>query len=105
VNVTARHEAPHTDLPGERAVRVGAVLFGLGVVGVLCVLVPFFLGRQDAPLWTTLLASLLPVGLGVALAGLLRAARANRRAARAERRAAAREQRAAAREQRAAVRR
>ena len=75
--------------PGERAVRVGAWLFGLGFVGVLLVLVPFFLGRDDAPLWTTLLASLLPVGLGIALAGLLRGARANRRAARRARRAAA----------------
>jgi O-antigen/teichoic acid export membrane protein len=73
---------------GERAVQVGAVLFGLGFVGVLCVLVPFFLGRDDAPLWTTLLASLLPVGLGVALGGLLRGARANRRAARRAQRTA-----------------
>ena len=81
--------APDAPLPGERAVRVGAVLFALGVVGVLCVLVPFFLGRNDAPLWTTLLASLLPVGLGIALTGILRAARANRRAARRARRAAA----------------
>ncbi len=81
---------PDAPLPGERAVRVGAALFGLGVVGVLCVLVPFFLGRDDAPLWTTLLASLLPLGLGIALTGILRAARANRRAARRARRAAAR---------------
>lgn len=80
--VTARHVAPDAPLPGERAVRVGAVLFGLGVVGVLLVLVPFFFGRADAPLWTTLLASLLPLGLGIALSGLLRAARTNRRAAR-----------------------
>jgi O-antigen/teichoic acid export membrane protein len=82
--------APDAARPGERAVRVGAVLFAVGVVGVLFVLVPFFLGRDDAPLWTTLLASLLPVGLGVALGGLLRAARANRRAARRARRAARR---------------
>ena len=81
--------APDAPRPGERAVRAGAALFGLGVVGVLCVLVPFFFGRDDAPLWTTLLASLLPVGLAVALGGLLRAARANRRAARRARRAAA----------------
>jgi VIT1/CCC1 family predicted Fe2+/Mn2+ transporter len=71
--------------PGELLVRAGAVLFGLGVVGVLVVVVPFLLGRDDAPLWTTLLASLLPVGLGLALLGLLRGARARRRAARRER--------------------
>ena len=65
--------------PGERLVRLGALLFGLGVLGILAVVVPFLLGRDDAPLWTTLLASLLPVGLGVALLGLLRGARTRRR--------------------------
>ena len=56
----------------------GSLLFGLGIVGVLLVVVPFLLGRDDAPLWTTLLASLLPVGLGLSLLGLLRGARRRR---------------------------
>lgn len=73
----SRHAAP--DQPGAGLVRAGAVLFGVGVLGVLAVLVPFLLGREDAPLWTTLVASLLPVGLGLALLGLLRGARARRR--------------------------
>lgn len=77
--MTARHAAPQAPQPGERLVRVGAVLFALGVLGVLVVVVPFLLGRDDAPLWTTLLASLLPVGLGLALLGLLRGARSRRR--------------------------
>ena len=77
--MTARHAAPAQTAPGERLVRAGAVLFGLGVLGVLAVVVPFLLGRDDAPLWTTLVASLLPVGLGLALLGLLRAARTRRR--------------------------
>ena len=77
--MTARHAAPAQPAPGERLVRAGALLFGLGVLGVLAVVVPFLLGREDAPLWSTLLASLLPVGLGVALLGLLRAARSRRR--------------------------
>lgn len=81
--MTGRH-AGTTRLPGDAMVRAGALLFGLGVVGVLIVVVPFLLGRDDAPLWTTLLASLLPVGLGLALLGLLRGARARRRAARRE---------------------
>lgn len=76
--MTGRHVGS-TRLPGEGLVRAGALLFGLGVVGVLVVVVPFLLGRDDAPLWTTLLASLLPVGLGLALLGLLRGARARRR--------------------------
>lgn len=75
--MTARHAASAG--AGDRLVRVGALLFGLGVVGVLLVVVPFLLGNDDAPLWTTLLASLLPVGLGVALLGLLRGARNRRR--------------------------
>jgi VIT1/CCC1 family predicted Fe2+/Mn2+ transporter len=75
--VTARHAAGSA--PGDRLVRAGALVFGLGVLGVLAVVVPFLLGRADAPLWTTLLASLLPVGLGLALLGLLRGARARRR--------------------------
>ena len=75
--MTARHAAP--DTPGSGLVRAGAVLFGVGVLGVLAVVVPFLLGRDDAPLWTTLVASLLPVGLGLALLGLLRGARARRR--------------------------
>ncbi len=59
--------------------RAGAVVFGAGVVGVLLAVVPFFFGRQDAPSWTALTASLLPVGLGIALGGLLRGARSRRR--------------------------
>jgi VIT1/CCC1 family predicted Fe2+/Mn2+ transporter len=80
--VPARHAAPDDPRPGERLVRAGALLFALGAIGALAVVVPFFLGRADAPLWATLLASLLPLGLGVALVGLLRGARAGRRAAR-----------------------
>lgn len=78
--MTARHAAPSAPQPGERLVRAGALVFGAGVLGVLAVLVPYLLGRGDAPLWSTLLASLMPVGLGLALLGLLRGARARRRA-------------------------
>jgi uncharacterized protein (DUF983 family) len=72
-------------------VRVGAVLFVLGIVGILVVLGSYFSGSRDVPLWMTLLASVGPFGLAIALLGLLHGARANRRAAkraaRAERRA------------------
>ena len=74
-----RHAAPDDPRPGEGLVRVGAVVFAVGVVGVLVAVVPFFFGREDAPSWTALTASLLPVGLGIALLGLLRGARARRR--------------------------
>ena len=77
--MSGRHAAPDDPRPGERLVRAGAVVFGVGVLGVLLAVVPFLLGRDDAPTWTALLASLLPVGLGVALLGLLRGARSRRR--------------------------
>lgn len=80
--MTARHAATESRQPGDRLVRLGAVVFGLGVVGVLVVMASFLLGSQNASLWSTLLASLLPLGLGLSLLGLLRGARARRRAAR-----------------------
>jgi VIT1/CCC1 family predicted Fe2+/Mn2+ transporter len=73
-----RHEAPDDPRPGEGLVRAGAVVFAIGVVGVLLAVVPFFFGRSDAPSWTALTASLLPVGLGIALVGLLLGARSRR---------------------------
>ena len=76
--MSRRHAASGSPRPGDGLVRAGAVLFGLGVLGVLAVLVPFLLGREDAPLWTTLVASLLPVGLALSLLGLLRGARSRR---------------------------
>jgi hypothetical protein len=79
--MTARHAAPRSRAPGDGLVRAGALLFAVGVLGVLAVVVPFLLGREDAPLWSTLLASLLPVGLGLALLGLLRGDGTGRRAA------------------------
>jgi len=74
-----RHAAPDDPRPGDGLVRVGAAVFALGLVGVLLAVVPFFFGRQDAPSWTALTASLLPVGLGLALVGLLLSARSRRR--------------------------
>ena len=62
---------------GDRLVRVGAGVFALGVVGVLLVVVPFFLGHNNPPLALSLLALLLPVGLGLALTGLLVGARSH----------------------------
>lgn len=61
--------------PGELLVRAGAVVFGVGVLAVLAVVVPFFFGSDDRPTWLNLVALLLPVGLGLALLGLLRGTR------------------------------
>jgi len=75
------HAAPDQPLPGDRLVRAGAVVFALGVLDLLLVVVPFFLGRTDAPLALALGTLLMPVGLGLALSGLLRSARRGRRSA------------------------
>ena len=73
------HTAPQRPEPGDRLVRVGAVVFAVGLLAALVVVVPFFFGRTDAALGLTLATLLMPIGLGVALSGLLRAARRGRR--------------------------
>lgn len=63
--------------PGARLVRVGALVFLLGLAAVVGVVVPFFLGgHRNSPLGLNLAAALLlPLGLGLALLGVYRAAR------------------------------
>lgn len=80
--MTPRHAAPSSSAPGETLVRIGAVVFVLGVVAVVVAVVPSVLSGDPARLSLILAAgTLLPVGLGVALVGLLRAARTGRRTA------------------------
>jgi VIT1/CCC1 family predicted Fe2+/Mn2+ transporter len=56
-------------------------VFLVGVVAVLVAVVPFFFGHENWPLPLNVAAGVLPpLGLGLALAGLLRAGRARRRA-------------------------
>ncbi len=85
MTVPGRHSAPEQRLPGERMVPVGAVVFLVGVVAAVATFVPFLLdqGRGEPPTWLVVSTSvLLPLGLAIALLGLLRGARARRRAAR-----------------------
>ena len=72
----ARHAAPDAPRPGERLVRAGAVVFLSGLLAVVATMVPYLLDAR--PPRTAVLAGalLLPVGLGTALIGLLRGARA-----------------------------
>jgi peptidoglycan/LPS O-acetylase OafA/YrhL len=69
--------------PGDGLIRAGAVVFGIGLVAILVVVLPFFFGKENWPLPFNLAAGVLPpLGLALALAGLVRAgrwtARANR---------------------------
>jgi lipopolysaccharide export LptBFGC system permease protein LptF len=69
------HIAPEQRQPGERLVRIGAVVFTVGLLAAVLVVVPFFFGRSNASLPLTLGTLLMPAGLGLALSGLLRGAR------------------------------
>lgn len=76
--------AKSSDQAGDRLIRVGVVVFALGALAILADVVPFFLGHADQPLALNFGTYLAPVGLGLALGGLLRSARAEHRRARAE---------------------
>ncbi len=73
------HIGPDPARPGDLLVRTGAVIFTIGLLAAVLVVVPFFFGRTDAPLELALATLLMPVGLGVALSGLLWSARRGRR--------------------------
>ena len=67
--------------PGDRLVHTGLVLFAVGLICTLVTFGPFFFGADDRPLALNLGALLAPAGFGLALAGLVRQARASQRAA------------------------
>lgn len=62
--------------PGDRLVQVGAALFGLGFAAIVVVFVLFLLGDDGVPAVLAIACLLAPLGVAVALAGLLRQARA-----------------------------
>lgn len=75
--VTATRERRRTPRP----VRVGLVLFALGLAFITADITPFFFGSHNRPLWLNLGCLLAPVGFGVAVWTALRAGRAEQRAA------------------------
>lgn len=60
-------------------VRVGVLVFALGLVAVAVIFAMFAAGAHDLPLWLNLGAMLAPVGFGLALLGLFRQARRSSR--------------------------
>ncbi len=60
----------------DRWVRIGGIVFLVGVVAVLAAVLPFFFGVRNWPLALNLVAGLMPpLGVAISLWGLLRAAR------------------------------
>jgi hypothetical protein len=57
--------------PGDRLVVAGALLFAVGLVATVATVTPFLVGADPLPVAAYLLAGLAPLGLGVALLGLL----------------------------------
>ena len=85
--MTARHASADRSRPGDGLVRAGAVVFAVGLVAVVLSVVPSVLSGDPARLPLVVVAgSLLPLGFGIALLGLLRGARTGRRDAARRRR-------------------
>lgn len=69
-----RHARTRSRRRGDLLVRSGAAVFIVGLLGVLVMVASFFLQVQP-PLALDVVATLTPVGLALALVGLLRGAR------------------------------
>lgn len=68
-------------VPASRAVRIGLVLFVLGIGFVVADVTPFFVDVHDRPLWLNLWCLLAPLGFGIAIWAGLRAGREEQREA------------------------
>jgi hypothetical protein len=68
-------------LASSRAVRLGLVLFVLGVVFIVADVIPFFVDDHNRPLWLNLGCLLAPIGFGVAMWAGFRGGREDQRAA------------------------
>jgi hypothetical protein len=71
--------------PGDRLIRVGAVVFFIGAVATLVTVAPFLLGTTPFPAYMFGLSMFMGLGFLLAGAGVLRSVAAGRRQARAER--------------------
>ena len=63
------------------SVSAGFAVFGIGLLFLLATVLPYFFGSDNRPLWLNLGCLLVPVGVAIAVAGAVRAGRAEQRAA------------------------
>lgn len=66
--------------PGDRLIRIGAIVFFVGAAATLVTVAPLFLGTTPFPTYMYLLSMLMGAGFLVAGAGVLRSVAAGRRA-------------------------
>ncbi|TQK45374.1 hypothetical protein FBY35_6935 [Streptomyces sp. SLBN-118] len=67
--------------PGDRLVRVGAIVFMVGAVATLITVAPLFLGTEPFPPIAYAVCMLMGAGFLIAAAGVLRSIAAQRRQA------------------------
>ncbi|MER6157372.1 hypothetical protein ABT147_17800 [Streptomyces sp. NPDC001868] len=73
---------PNSAEPGDRLIRVGAIVFIVGAVATLVTVAPLFLGTTPFPTFMFVLSMLMGVGFLIAGAGVLQSVAAGRRRAR-----------------------
>jgi hypothetical protein len=66
---------------GPRSVRVGLVLFVIGLIFIAVDVLPFFFDHHNTPLWLNLSCLLAPFGFGMAIWSGIAAGRTEQRAA------------------------
>lgn len=66
----------------DRLTRIGVVLWAVGGLAAAVIVGAYLVGLRPPGTWAYLVAMLMPVGLGLVLAGLLGAARARARSRR-----------------------
>jgi hypothetical protein len=66
------------------SVRIGFILFAVGLVFLVTTVVPFFFHDHNRPVWLNVGCMLAPAGLLIAIVGVVRAGRSEQRDAAAE---------------------
>ncbi|MGR8009922.1 hypothetical protein [Streptomyces hypolithicus] len=69
--------------PGDRLVRIGAIVFFVGAVATLVTVAPLFLGTEPFPTVAYAVCMLMGVGFAIAAGGVLKSIAVQRRQARA----------------------